>query len=358
MRALVLVGPLLLAACTEGEPIGLSVLGNGSHTPDAVTLTVLATDADGLNAPTDVAVNPRNPSQLWVTNMADNSIVRVTDGVAEHFYSMGSDHFLASPSSLAFSDFGNFATAQDTDEVTQSMTPADFMGPTLWDDSDMFDAGHSGHLDMLHNSPNGGGIAWESANVYWVVDGANESLTRYDFGLDHGYGGSDHSDGIIHRYAEGLIHHDKGTPNHVDMLDGVLYVANGAAISRFDPNTATRSGSIGPNYDGAEMAGFAGGNTETFAHGALDPVLDEDGVPTVDSLALTQPSGLEIHDGLMWVTDRATGIVFALTLDGELVDWLPTGRPDALGGLDIDPVTGDVYVVDQVAHELIRIAAQ
>lgn len=352
---------LSLVACKGGgsdEPVGLSILGGGQHVVDAVTMEVVADASAGLNAPTDVAVNPRSPDQVFITNYADNSIVRVHGGAVEGKYNaLGSDHFLASPSSLAFSDFGNFATAQDTDEVTQPSTPADFMGPTLWDDSASFDGGHGGHLDMLHNSPNGGGIAWEADNVYWIVDGANGSLTRYDFGDDHGYGGADHSDGIIDRYAEGLVTHNKGVPNHADMLDGVLYVADGTGqILTFDPSTATRAGTVGPNYDGADMAGFSGGTLGALASGALAPLLDEGGSETVSPFTMGMASGIEIHEGVVYATDRASGVIFALSLDGDLLDWFPTGRANALGGLDFD-AEGRLLVVDQVQNQLLRITA-
>ena len=357
MRAAVVV--LALVGCAGGESEGgLAILGGGAHDPAAITIEVLGDASNGLNQPTDVAVNPRAPEQIWITNFADNSVVRFAgDQFFGRYNSPGSEHFLASPSSLAFSDFGNFATAQDTDEVTQSFTPADFMGPTLWDDSAMFDAGAAGHLDMLHNTPNGGGIAWERDNVYWLVDGYHSSLTRYDFADDHGYGGSDHSDGIIDRYAEGQISHVKGIPTHADMADGILYTADagGARIFRFDPQGASRSGAIGPDYDGADMSRYTGGSGTTLANGWLVPVLDESGDPTVEPVELGLPAGVEVHEGLVWVTDFASGNILALTLDGDLVDWVPTGRQNALAGIDID-AEGRLLVVDKLNSELLRIS--
>ena len=38
---------------------------------------------------------------------------------------------------------------------------------------------HAGHLDMLHNSPNGAGLAWAGGNVYWYYDGYHHALARY-----------------------------------------------------------------------------------------------------------------------------------------------------------------------------------
>ena len=41
------------------------------------------------------------------------------------------------------------------------------------------------------------GIAADSAKVYWVMDGHNGNICRYDFVEDHGPGYDDHSAGKI-----------------------------------------------------------------------------------------------------------------------------------------------------------------
>ena len=61
-----------------------------------------------------------------------------------------------------------------------------------------------------------------------------------------------------------------------------------------------------------------------------------------------------VHEGLVWVTDFASGNILALTLDGDLVDWVPTGRQNALAGIDID-AEGRLLVVDKLNSELLRI---
>ena len=79
-------------------------------------------------------------------------------------------HFMAKVSGIAFNSDGNFATSQEEDQITQPSTPANFMGPTLWDGNlKEWEEGHLSHLDMLHNSPNGAGIAWEQGNVFWIM---------------------------------------------------------------------------------------------------------------------------------------------------------------------------------------------
>ena len=97
-----------------------------------------------------------------------------SDQRVEHRTSSDATHFLASPSALAFDDSGTLATIHDVDTPTQGAdgTPADFMGPTLWPaDASLVDGGHDSHLDMLHDSPSGAGIAWDTGNAFWVYDG-------------------------------------------------------------------------------------------------------------------------------------------------------------------------------------------
>ena len=43
----------------------------------------------------------------------------------------------------------------------------------------IFNGDHDSHLDMLHNSPDSAGIAWERDNVYWVLDGAHRIARAY-----------------------------------------------------------------------------------------------------------------------------------------------------------------------------------
>ena len=368
MRVVLVTSWLVFAACAgDEEPRGIEVLGGASHDPAMVDIEVLATAAEGLNYPSDLAFNPRATFQLWVTNYTNNTITKL-DG-ADYSNALttsggnGADHFLRQPMSLAFSDFGNFATAQDTDKLTQgNLTPFDFMGPTLWDDSDRFDGTHSSHLDMLHNSPLSGGIAWERDNVYWVFDGHNGSLTRYDFADDHGYGGAYHGDAVIRRYVEGQVSRTEGIPSHVayDAAAGKLYAAdsNNARLAVLDTSTGQQGGFVGPDYDGADQARVDGAALSTFVDGSdIDVVLTEKGEPTIESVTLDKPAGLEIADGFIWVTDNATSRVLAFNMDGELVDWVQLDTPaGSIGGIATDSV-GRVVVTDMIANEVLRISA-
>ena len=203
------------------------------------------------------------------------------------------------------------------------------MGPTLWpSDLDDFDAGHGSHLDMLHNSPNGVGIAWETDNVYWIFDGYHESLTRYDFARDHGQGGADHSDGEVIRYIEGEVGYEDDVSSHLvyDPDTALLYAADTAngRITVLDTASGELGSRIGPNYDGIDQY----------------EADDADFWTLIEEPDLTKPSGLEIHEYIIYVSDYASGTIFAFDLDGEVVDWLDTGLgEDTLMGMAFHPVS-------------------
>jgi sugar lactone lactonase YvrE len=333
---------------------GLSVLGSGRHSADAVRVREVATREDGLDRPRDVAFNPEAPDQLWVTNFGSNSITVVlnpggSDRSAQTHGGPGADHFLVQPSALAFGAPGFLATAQETNTATQRSTPADFMGPTLWDtDLDTFNGGHASHLDMLHNSPNSNGIAWESGNVFWVVDGAHGALARYDFGRPHERGGEDHSDGTLRRYVEGMLMFSPGISAHIefDHERNVLYFTQPATnrLLRFDPANATVGARVTPNYDGDRQNRMTGGTLQVLVNGV--------------DVAMRRPSGLALAGGVLYVTDNATSQVIAFDRDGLRLDWLDLSSvvpTDSLQGITTDE-RGFLYVTESVTHRVIEIA--
>jgi len=401
------------------EPTGLPHLGSGAHTLDAVDLEVIAGPAEGLTDPRDIAFHPIRGEELWAINGSDSSSVVLIEPSSERrwlcdeaYFGTGDGcdcgcgvldpdcssaaasaceytlcdgrtldpndptlcatpgytstanqrwrfvrrlpndgshtHFMAKVSSLAFGADGNFATAHEEDQITQPTTPADFMGPTLWDGNlNIYDGGHASHLDMLHNSPNGAGIAWETGNVYWVYDGYHQALTRYDFAEDHGRGGSDHSDGIVERYANGLMGYLPGVPSHIewDASQSLLYVADAdtGSIRVLNPNPATAGANISPNYDSILQRVFNGAYLSTLV--------------AKGSTGLDTPSGLALYQDRIYVTDYATGRIFAFDLEGNVIDYLDTGRTTALMGMTIG-TDGAIYVVDNSTKEVLRISAK
>ncbi len=356
----------LLVACTDGTtttgdtgdsagPTGLAVLGMGSHSIDSVGLDTIATSEDGLNTPRDLEFSPTTGS-LWVANYVDDSVVILRDpgtddqSARKEGDNFDANHFLAKPAALAFNDIGGVATIHEEDEKTQgAATPADFMGPTLWTaDEEIFQGDHGSHLDMLHNTPNGVGIAWEVDNRFWVFDGYHDAIAMYDFHVDHDLGGADHSDGELKRYAEGDFQMVDDVPSHVafDHDTSWLYIADTGnnRIAVLDTTSGDRGSRISPNYDGGTQHEMDDVETWTLVEGA--------------DVGLERPTGLELHDGLLWVSDNATGRITALTLEGEVVDYLETELPDGcLMGMAFDE-SGSLWTVDSVEQEVLRISPQ
>ena len=364
VRTLVLLpSTALLLACNGGTtgdtgdtgPTGLAVLGAGSNSLSAVLVDTFATSDDGLNTPRDVEFNPES-GNLWVANYVDDSIVILENPGSDDQTSVkwgdnsDANHFLAKPSALAFNDQGGVATIHEEDEKTQgNATPADFMGPTLWtaNESD-FEANHWSHLDMLHNTPNGMGIAWESGNRFWVFDGYHDSITMYDFHEDHDLGGTDHTDGEILRYVEGEVKMVDDVPGHLafDPDTKLLYVADTGnnRIAVLDTTSGEEGRRISPNYDGGEQHEVDDASISTFISG--------------EDFGLELPSGLEFHDGLLWLSDNGTGRIHAFDLEGNEVDWLDTELPSGcLMGIAFDE-GGNLWTVDAVEQQVLRISPQ
>jgi sugar lactone lactonase YvrE len=330
------------------------VLGGDRHTADSVRVREVANADDGLRVPRDLAFNPEAPEQLWITNYGSNSVTIVrhagTDQRdADTRTTRGADHFLVQPSALAFGQPGFMATAQEMDRVTQRTTPANFMGPTLWpSDYDTFDGGHPSHLDMLHNSPNGNGIAWETENVYWVVDGAHGSLTRYDFARPHEPGGEDHSDANVRRFANGMFMFMAGVSAHIefDQMTRRLFLTEPARnrVLTFNPEGATMGARITPNYDGARQNMMTGGTLEVFIDGAM--------------AGLERPSGLALVNNIFYITDNANSKIVAFNREGMRLDWVDLSSripPGSMQGIALDQ-RGFIYVADAMGNRIFEIA--
>ena len=73
------------------------------------------------------------------------------------------------------------------------------------------------------------------------------------------------------------------------------------------------------------------------------------------SADLQMPSGLALHDGMLFVLDHATSFIWAFDMQGKVVDWLEMGvSPNSLMGIDFD-AAGDLYVADAVGDRVLRI---
>jgi hypothetical protein len=186
------------------------------------------------------------------------------------------------------------------------------MGPVLWSaDPDVFAVSNpeaidelgydlGSHLDMMHETPWCMGIAWASANIYFVFEGLTSTIARYDFQEDHGAGFDDHSDGTVERFIDVDVLRVEDVPSHMvyDPIEDLLYVADtgNSRIKVLDPTTASVSDEFrGQETMVQELLG-AGWRSLVRAGGEAD---------------LQQPSGIALRDGVLYVSDNLTSRITA-----------------------------------------------
>ena len=220
----------------------------------------ISSSASRILKPTDLDFNPTRKGELWITNEGtDNTggtTVRIPNIAAENYeYDYRKDgnswHFMAFPTALAFSENGDWATSSGILDANRQ--GGSFAGPALWSgDLDIYarpSGGNGSHLDMLHGSPYSMGIASENDNAYWVFDGYNKHICRYDFGGDHGPGNADHDDGVIQRFTNISVKKNGTVPSHMVMNDDrtILYAIDGGnnRVLEIDVNSANRLRSLG-----------------------------------------------------------------------------------------------------------------
>jgi hypothetical protein len=328
------------------EDSGMPEVDSGTPTPTPSSvpefgdaeIQIIATAEHGLYEPRDLEFNNADSSQLFITNRGDHSISIIheffsSSPTINNYAGPGSQHFCAKPAGLAFGTPGIMATIHEEDQITQASTPWDFMGPTLHDTAlPLFDAGHRSHIDMLHNSPNGVGIAHYSGNAFFVFDGLHESITMYDFQTDHGHGGNDHTDGVVRRYVEGEVSYVPDVASHLEVSGDLVYIADtgNRRVAVLDPTVGYLGSAISPNYDGSDQRRVEGGSIETLVDG--------------DSHGLSLPSGLAIHDGRIFVSDASDGEIVAFDMDGTELGRIDTG-PSGIMGLTVGP-DGELYFVN------------
>ena len=258
-------------------------------------------------------------------------------------------HFMSLPSGIAFSDNGNFATSTSVYDANHN-GGAPFAGPTLWSSDPAIYAqpsgGNGSHLDMLHESPYCMGIASESDNVFWVFDANNNDIVRYDFGDDHGPGNANHDDGKVRRYPELVVNWiDADISCHLVLQNtGWLYIVDGGnqRILRLDINSGTVGGTPNfPQYDNvlAEYTNVTGVTWEV-----------------VVSTGLTQPSGIDVIDDYLIVSDYSNGdivIYDVSSMPATEVGRLQTNDPGIMG-LVIGP-EGRIWYANATENKIVKI---
>ena len=209
---------------------------------------IISDTSDNISSPTDLEFHPGRVNELWVANKATDSITIVhntglDNQTSETRLDVNRNHFLEEVSAISFGSYHpefdwQWGSAQESLNTYNGQgNPNYFMGPALWPSSlDHFavenqnneDGLLGSHIDMLHESPYGVGIAHDYDNVYWYNDGYYGELVRYDFMMDHDTGGHNHSDGIVQRYSEIQLNHSYGTPGHMvlDKETDILYISD------------------------------------------------------------------------------------------------------------------------------------
>lgn len=316
--------------------------------------TTIATSASGLDRPTDLDFFPiLAKNELWVVNQRieseggstvtiynpatpDESFLNRVDGNAWHFMSLATG--------IAFSDNFNFGISPGVQDANHS--GGTFTGPSLWSsDPEIYaqpSGGNGSHLDMLHASPYSMGIASEGENIFWVFDGWNGNVVRYDFQEDHGPGNDDHADGIIRRYTEVAVKRDGNIPSHLvlDKQAGWLYVVDNGndRVLRLDIHSGTVVNSL-PLI-----------NEPLAEYSQMGNVVWE---VIIDSL--TRPSGIDLIDNRLLVGDFTTGDISIYDVENGFskLGTIPTGKA-GLTGIKVGP-DGAIWYTNRSENTLVKV---
>ncbi len=368
-------GPFCLVDTrTCAAPPAGGLIGWGDGSADSVNLVEIYAPVRSVEAP-DLEFHPTR-DELWVVNRRYEvdgvctmdtftgdrcrSLAGYTtiifnpskeNQTAEILEDENSWHFMRRPPALAFSEGDFFATCGEAFTGNFEDDPTMFIGPSLWtSDLDIYtqpSGANGSHMDMLHATPWCMGIAHEADNIYWTFNGHIGAIDRYNFNADHGPGMSDHSDGEIWRYAEGQLARVPNVPSHMefDHDEQYLYVVDSGnnRVVRLDALTGEEELAPGPGYE--PLAGFR------VVEGAE---LEE----VVPAGVMEMPSGLALHEGVLYVSDTDTSRIHAFDLEGTLLRSLDTGLPaGSLAGLAVSPdnrmylsnmQTGVVYRIDPI----------
>lgn len=323
------------------EPVKVAQFGRVAERQ----LITAARRSDGLSHPRDLEFNPDGPDQLWIVDRDwDGNVVLFDAGTPDQridrMRDMAATHFMEEVSSIAFGNQRSFGTCQESRNGMDGFAfPNDFMGPVLWStdlmihcsvNQEQVPGGLNGsHLDMLHQSPMCMGIAHEDGNAFFVADGANGHIVRYDFQQPHVPGGDDHSDGRVSRYPELTFTRIPDVPSHLELIGTDLYyVDTGAGAVRVaDLTTGAPAGNLIAINEPLELFNQITG----VAHRVLIDGLDT-------------PSGFAVTDEHIFVSFPKTGDIVAYDFNGLEIERLVTGKPGVMG-LTISP-TGQLWYVN------------
>jgi hypothetical protein len=317
--------------------------------------TTIATSANQLNKPTDLDFFPiLGKNELWVVNQRTEAnggstlTIYNPDGDNPEFLHRvdgNAWHFMSLPTGIAFSENFNFATSPGVKDANHNN--GTFTGPALFSsDPDIYaqpSGGNGSHLDMLHGSPYSMGIASESDNAFWVFDGWNETIVRYDFGGDHGPGNDDHSNGKVRRYLEIQVKRDGDVPSHLvlDNATGWLYVVDNGndRVLRLDINSGSVVGSL-PLI-----------NEPLAEHSQMGGVIWE----VIEQDSIGRPCGIEVMENRLLVGDYTSGDIHVFDIENGFAHLgkIATGQA-GLTGIKVGP-DGTIWYVNRLQNTLTKV---
>lgn len=317
------------------------------------TFSTIATSANQVNKPTDLDFHTiLSRKELWVlnenTSNTGGSTVTISDAGLPTQSSLwlrdgNAWHFMSLPTALAFGTNGNWGTSPGIYNANHN-GGAPFTGPTLWSSNMSIYAQNAGpgtngsHLDMLHETPYGMGIAHHKDNAYWVFDGNSSNIVYYDFVEDHGPGQSYHGDAIIRRYSEVVVSKDGDVPSHLilDKSTGWLYIIDTGndRVLRMNTNTGNVKNPLSPIESVEEYS-------------EMENVVSE----TVIDTGLTRPCGIDLIEDRLIVGDYATGDIRFYnisTMPATYLGKIATGAA-GLTGIKVGP-EGNIWFTNRLTN--------
>ncbi len=330
---------------------------------DPLSYDTVLTSVNNISQPRDLDFKP-GTDELWVMNrgVASGSswVIAYHAGTPQQSIQYRKDshssHFTVYGTAMAFGNVGEFAALSEIRNTNSSSTST-FMGPSLWSADTAITArvfqnnwvsGYplGSHLDMLHQSPFGMGVAHDTANRYWVTDGHFGNIVLYDYGVDHGPGYDNHSDGRIWRYTDIPFVRVVNIPGHIvkDTVSGWMYYVNSGpkTLCRFNPAAASVAGILSaPSTSNEPLQGYWDMQGATYE--------------VIDTFA-TQICGIEVFNDRLLVSDYDNGNIYVYDLSSGtpvFMDTIITGQA-TMEGIKIG-VDGKIWFVNNAASTVCKI---
>ena len=315
---------------------------------------LVADEADLVDKPTDLDFFPiAGKNELWICNERNQDLggsltilskAGKTNQQIKQIVDFNAKESMALPTAIAFSENGNYATASGIQDIYQN--EGTYAGPTLWSSNEELIAQSSDemglHIDMLHGSPFSMGIAHERENIYWVYDGYNEEIVRYDFQTNNGIGTTDYSDGIIKRYPIN-IKREEAIPSHMvlDKSSNWLYVVDNGnqRVIRLDISSGQFVQALPEiNEPLAEHTLMGNFNWEEIITNNLE-----------------SPSGIEIFKDYLLLSDYENGDIIIYDINTFIeIGRIKTGT-SGICGIKVGP-EGNIWYVNRLENKVYKIS--